>query len=1034
GQKTREALSAAEARAHSAESTGRKTREALSAAEARASAAESARRKTLEALSAAEARLATLSHEKDQAAQRVARLEKELSTARRSGDDDTALERELADARTARARLERSMDDAERTLAEVTRERDAARKDARAAESRATTAEKAQAKAGEALAAANAKLETLGTEREEAVARVARLEADVASARKAGSGTSSLARELDEARREQERLEKSVASLKRAARDVEAERDVARQDADAAVKATSVAQRRADEAKKDAETAKADLRAAKARITRLQADAEAADERVAAVEKQLKSAQARGGNTSALTAELEGAKSDLARAHQELKAERSEREAIRKEASAEVARLEADKQSLEKDLAEAKRSGRSGGDERLAATLEAKEAEIAALTSQLATARSHAGAAEELARVVAESEKARADLQKAQERISSLEKERTLDKSTAQVESALTRITNVAFHEKNNVSRVEIELDGKAGYEIVEKTDQKMVLVVDKARIPKLLERRLDTRDFYGPVATVSSFTDPDDESKVRVVVELNEAVKNQVTRRGNALVWEFYNGQRVHMGDRAYASADDEGRSGVQFRPSAVGGERSEPFGSAPPVGGVTLPGGGGGTVPLSPQAYSRKRSTGRKYKGQKINLSIKDADIQQVLTFLAREGGVNIVTGQAVQGTVTVHLKDVPWDLALDMVLKSQGLDYVEEDGVYRVALAEAIRTEFEAEVEKRKKMNELRQLVVKLVSVNYADAEQISAQVKGVLSEKGTVTVDARTNTLIIKDVEEHVLAGEDIVRRLDTQTPQVLIEARIVEASSNFTEDIGIQWGGNYTASPAFGNETGLVFPAIVGFSGAADDSTSPVTGLLQDQPKFAVNLPAAVGAGSGGGIALTLGSLTGAGNLNLRLTAAEERGQLKIISSPRIATLDNNQATIRQGISIPISVVSSLGVNTQFFNAELALQVTPQVTQDGNVNLAVNITKNEPNFSQTGANGNPTIERKEATTQLLVRDGDTAVIGGIYTRNASQDFKKVPVLADIPFLGWLFKNRTVVDKRTELILFITPRII
>ena len=864
--------------------------------------------------------------------------------------------------------------------------------------------------------------------------RVAAVERELATARSAGGSTGSITTELAQARAERERLATSLTRAQRAVADAEASRDEAKEDATAAIQAKAAAQRQADNATKDAAEAKADLRAAKERISRLQADAEAADERVASVEKQLKSAVARGGNTSALSAELEAAKSDLARASQELKAERSEREAIRKEASAEVARLEADKRSLEKELAEAKRSGRTGNDDRLAATLEAKETEIAALTSQLATARSHAGAAEELARVVAESEKARADLQKAQERISSLEKDRTADKGAAQAETALTRITNVAFHEKNNVSRVEIELDGKAGYEVVEKTDQKMVLVVDKARIPKLLERRLDTRDFYGPIATVSSFTDPDDDSKVRVVVELNEAVKNQVTRRGNALVWEFYNGQRVHMGDRAYASADDDGRSGVQFRPSAVGGERSEPFGSAPPVGGVTLPGGGGGTVPLSPQAYSRKRSTGRKYKGQKINLSIKDADIQQVLTFLAREGGVNIVTGQAVQGTVTVHLKDVPWDLALDMVLKSQGLDYVEEDGVYRVALAEAIRSEFEAEVEKRKKMNELRQLVVKLVSVNYADAEQISAQVKGVLSEKGTVTVDTRTNTLIIKDVEEHVLAGEDIVRRLDTQTPQVLIEARIVEASSNFTEDIGIQWGGNYTASPAFGNETGLVFPAIVGFSGAADDQTSPTTGLLQDQPKFAVNLPAAVGAGSGGGIALTLGSLTGAGNLNLRLTAAEERGQLKIISSPRIATLDNTQATIRQGISIPISVVSSLGVNTQFFNAELALQVTPQVTQDGNVNLAVNITKNEPNFSQTGANGNPTIERKEATTQLLVRDGDTAVIGGIYTRNASQDFKKVPVLADIPFLGWLFKNRTVVDKRTELILFITPRII
>ena len=265
-------------------------------------------------------------------------------------------------------------------------------------------------------------------------------------------------------------------------------------------------------------------------------------------------------------------------------------------------------------------------------------------------------------------------------------------------------------------------------------------------------------------------------------------------------------------------------------------------------------------------------------------------------------------------------------------------------------------------------------------------YASAQDLEKRVADILSQKGTVSVDRRTNTLIIKDVEEHVLAAEDLVRRLDTQTPQVLIEARIVEASSNFSEDIGIQWGGNYTASPAFGNETGLVFPAIVGISGAADDPTSPTTGLLSSNPRFAVNLPAAVGAGSGGGIGLSLGSLSGAGNLNLRLGAAEERGTVKIISSPRVATLDNTEASISQGISIPISVVSSLGVNTQFFNAQLQLRVKPNVTQDGNVNLKVDISKNEPNFSQTGANGNPTIERKEAQTQLLVRDGDTAVIG------------------------------------------------
>ncbi|HIN86260.1 MAG TPA: type IV pilus secretin PilQ [Myxococcales bacterium] len=403
-------------------------------------------------------------------------------------------------------------------------------------------------------------------------------------------------------------------------------------------------------------------------------------------------------------------------------------------------------------------------------------------------------------------------------------------------------------------------------------------------------------------------------------------------------------------------------------------------------------------------------------------------------MLTFLARESGVNIIAGGTVSGTITIHLKEVPWDLALDMILKSKGLDYVVQDGVYRVAPVDVIQKEFEREVEKRKKMTELKRLVVRLVTVNYADANDLKGRVKDLLSKKGTVSTDTRTNTLIVKDIEEHVIAAEDLVRRLDTETPQVLIEARIVEASSNFSKEVGIQWGGNYVASPAFGNETGLLFPGIIGVSGAADDTNAPTSGLLDNSPNFAVNLPAAVGGGKGGGIGLSLGTLSGSGNISLRLSAAEERGTVKIISSPRIATLDNTEATIQQGISIPISVVSSLGVNTQFFNAQLSLKVKPHVTQDGNVNLDVHITKNEPNFSQTGASGAPTIERKEAKTQLLVRDGDTAVIGGIYTRNSARSFKKVPILGDIPFLGWLFKSRVESDKRSELLLFITPRII
>ncbi|MBM4353109.1 MAG: type IV pilus secretin PilQ [Deltaproteobacteria bacterium] len=386
-------------------------------------------------------------------------------------------------------------------------------------------------------------------------------------------------------------------------------------------------------------------------------------------------------------------------------------------------------------------------------------------------------------------------------------------------------------------------------------------------------------------------------------------------------------------------------------------------------------------------------------------------------------------------MRGKVSFYFEDVPWDLALDMILKASGLDYIREEGIFRVAPVEDIQKEYEMELDRKKKLTELKQLQVKLIPVNYAEAAELTKQVKGILSPKGSVSVDTRTNTLILKDIEEHVVAIEDLVKRLDAQTPQVLIEARIVEASRDYSKDLGIQWGGYSRFSAATGNPTGLIFPYEVQTAGGASESNAVASGLFTPpNPNFAVNMPAPVGQGSGGGIGLTLGSVGGAANLAIRLTAAEEEGTVKIISAPKISTIDNNKAIIQQGISFPVSVVSAQGVNTQFFDAQLKMEVTPHVTQDGNIMLKVDITKNEPDFSQTGANGNPTIRKKEAHTSLLLRDGDTTVIGGIYTRNMASGRKKVPFFADLPLIGALFTSTNESDSRSELLIFVTPRIV
>ena len=300
---------------------------------------------------------------------------------------------------------------------------------------------------------------------------------------------------------------------------------------------------------------------------------------------------------------------------------------------------------------------------------------------------------------------------------------------------------------------------------------------------------------------------------------------------------------------------------------------------------------------------------------------------------------------------------------------------------------------------------------------------------------LTERGTVSVDSRTNTLIVKDVQEALLRAEGIVRNLDTQTPEVLIEARIVEAATSFSRSAGIQWGGNVSFAPTFGNPTGLIFPNLLAVAGAADDQSAPTGGLLGvGTPNFAVNMPAPIGVNSGGGLGFVFGSAGGSANLNLRLSAAENSGTIKTVSSPRVVTVDNVDASISQGVSIPFSQTSAAGVTTTFIEARLELRVTPHVTQEGSIQMRINATNNQPNPQLTGSNGQPSISRREAKTEVLVRDGETTVIGGIYTRRNSEAWNEVPVLSKIPVLGWLFKKKAVTDDRTELLIFITPRIV
>lgn len=545
---------------------------------------------------------------------------------------------------------------------------------------------------------------------------------------------------------------------------------------------------------------------------------------------------------------------------------------------------------------------------------------------------------------------------------------------------------------RSEVARISIRMAHQPKIKMDQRLSLQPILVLEKTQWPSNLEKKIDAQAMESVVDHVMSYQAQEEIAVLRV--QLRQEVRHEVSWKDGELHWHFFQDETEAYQGLAQAS-NNRRQDNTTNRPNT---------------------------------AKRKKR-----YLGKKIKINIKDADIHNVLRWLADCGRVNIVTSDDVQGTVTLMLNQVPWDQALDIILRTKGLDMVREGNIIRVALRESIAAERKAELEKNQIKEQLKPVIIRLITVNHAEGKDMVKQVKGVLSERGTVNFDLRTNTLIIKDVEEHIDASEDLVRRLDTQTPQVLIEARIVEVNKVNEKEFGIQWGGNLTRSVGLGNSTGLAFPSSVGVQGAADDQQLISPGVPAT-PNFMINLPATVGAGAGGALGLSLGSVDGSFNLNVRLSAAASRGTVKIVSSPKITTLDNKKAVISQGVSIPISQISAQGVQTTFFDATLKLEVTPHVTQDGNIYLQLKANNDTPDFQNVGSRGDPTILKKEASTQVLLQDGETTVIGGIYTSNAGQSLTEFPYLSQIPILGALFRSSSERNQRNELLIFITPKVI
>ncbi|HKH44193.1 MAG TPA: type IV pilus secretin PilQ [Thermoanaerobaculia bacterium] len=443
-----------------------------------------------------------------------------------------------------------------------------------------------------------------------------------------------------------------------------------------------------------------------------------------------------------------------------------------------------------------------------------------------------------------------------------------------------------------------------------------------------------------------------------------------------------------------------------VRIQPSA---EPTEPREVAPTGGSSSL-----GLDTFQSQSLGE---TERVYTGEPIDLKVTNADVTEVLRTFAQISGLNIVVQPGVAGVVTAELDNVPWDQALEQILKINGLSYELEGNVMRIAPVTILRQE----AQEKQQLAQAQALSIPLRTVfrrlSYADADEIAGLLHsgqaGLLSQRGSVIVDARTNSLIIKELPQFMDTVISVIDRLDTPEPQVMIEARIIETTKRFTRDIGIQWGFDAIADAAHGNTTGLIFPNNVAGGGA-------------------VNVP---GGGGNGTINLRLGNVLNTFNLDVALQAAESEGLINILSAPKVATLNNQAASIQSGVQIPIQTIANNTVTVQYVNATLRLDVTPQVTAEGTVMMDIQIQKREPQlaFLVPGATNAP-IATKEATTRLLVRDGGTAVIGGIYRVSTDQGEDRVPGLANIPIIGHLFKNKSRREENEELLIFITPRVI
>jgi type IV pilus assembly protein PilQ len=576
-------------------------------------------------------------------------------------------------------------------------------------------------------------------------------------------------------------------------------------------------------------------------------------------------------------------------------------------------------------------------------------------------------------------------------------------------------VQNLDFSTENGKSVFTIELSGNTSYSKPTESDHIIRFGVDNASITRSQRRVIDASAFPSAVKLITPYTVQEKGvQQVRFAVELKGSAAYSLQRNGDNL--------QLVVEDGAFAEAPVpavEQQGVLVLNPPPVEertisralvpdeeGTLGEPTSfSAPDEGGTEAHRAEPVIVPAPTQAEGA-------YVGQKISLVFDDADIRKILQLIADVSNQNIIASDDVTGTITLRLIDVPWDQALALILEIKGLGMLSEGNVVRILPVEKIRAMDEAKLTAARTKEKLEDLFTEVIEVSYTGLDNVVGPAKELLTERGKITADNRNKQVIITDVASVIVEIRKLVKILDTPERQVLIEARIVEASSTFGRDLGVNWRINNDNNP-----------------GDLPSNAADVSG----GGGFLIT-PSIASAGLAGGI--TFGQIgIDSTVLDLRISALETSGNGKVISRPRVTTLNGEEASISQGTQIPYQSVSDKGTTTEFKNAELSLTVTPVINPDGSIILEIEATNSSIGSTvATGAGSAPAIDTKEAKTKLLVMDGETTVIGGIFVESENLGEAGIPYLRKIPILGRLFRSNNHSSTRSELLIFITPRIV